>query len=135
MCIDFSLRGYNRSKKRPNRAASTPPPCNAKILNDDEAFEAFGKSLSFVQQKSLSSSKDNDAKEAALFALRPFAQRSPDAFLIQTMIKSADKGSMAKVITAIQKLIAKIKAQLKEEVAFRDSCIDELDDIDGEMRV
>eukprot|EP00392_Amoebophrya_sp_AT5.2_P009717 g9745.t1 len=51
------------------------------------------------------------------------------------MIKSADKGSMATVITAIQKLIAKIKAQLKEEVAFRDSCIDELDDIDADMRV
>ncbi|CAD7940880.1 unnamed protein product [Amoebophrya sp. A120] len=105
-----------------------------KILDSDEAFEAFGKSLSFLQVKKDVSS-DQEMKDAAVFALRPFAQRSPDAFLIQTMIKAADKGSMGKVIEAIKKLITKIKAELKEEVAFRDSCVSDLDDIDADMRV
>ncbi|CAD7956887.1 unnamed protein product [Amoebophrya sp. A25] len=106
-----------------------------KILDNDEAFEAFGKSLSFLQTHTATKTRDQDAKNAAMFALRPFAQRSADAFLIQTMIKAADKSSMGRVIEAIKKLIAKLNAEQKEEVVFRDTCVADVDDIDAEMRV
>merc|ERR1719265_807590 len=107
-----------------------------KFLNSDEAFEMFGKTVNtFVQVKKSVASKRGYESQAQQQMLRDRAgaalakiianghNPSPQLVLIMT---SVHLDAFTKVIAEIDKMIAQLKTQQKDEVEQRDWCIAEL---------
>jgi len=114
-----------------------------KILDSDEAFKSFGKTLSFAQirahrqsNKAFLSSKKNidnlfdsafstSPAERAAHLLEGAAAKSAKVALIQQLVRSSsvDKGAIQQVQKAIDDLVAELKQVQSDEVDFRDECV------------
>merc|ERR1719487_16668 len=94
-----------------------------KILNSDESFEAFDKAASFLQTESSSSQKER--RQQAVTALRRAAQVSGSPQLA-LLAASAQLDAFTKVKALIDKMVAELTKQQKDEVDKRDWCISEL---------
>merc|ERR1719408_462266 len=94
------------------------------ILNSDESFEAFDKMEApvFLQTDS---SAQKQRRQKAVSALQRAARvsGSPQIALIAA---SAQLDAFTEVKALIDKMVSELATQQKDEVAFRDECIDEL---------
>merc|ERR1719478_956463 len=95
-----------------------------KILNSDESFEAFDKQEApvFLQTDS---SAQKERRQKAVSALQRAARvsGSPQIALIAA---SAQLDAFTEVKALIDKMVSELSTQQKDEVAFRDECIDNL---------
>jgi DNA repair exonuclease SbcCD ATPase subunit len=102
------------------------------ILNTDEAFDVFDKSVnpSFLQTSSALSSHEQRKKRAIVELQRAdqFAAQLQGASSASKALVMASMSMDAfdKVIEEVDKLVAELGKQQKDEVAQRDWCIDEL---------
>merc|ERR1719375_2947254 len=94
-----------------------------KILNSDESFEAFDKMEAPVFLQTDSSMKER--RQQAVLALQRAASLtgSPQIALLAA---SAQLDAFTKVKELIDKMVAELTKQQKDEVDHRDWCIDEL---------
>merc|ERR1719375_1348173 len=95
-----------------------------KILNSDESFEAFDKQEApvFLQTDS---SVQKERRQKAVSALQRAARvsGSPQIALIAA---SAQLDAFTEIKALIDKMVSELSTQQKDEVAFRDECIDNL---------
>jgi len=99
-----------------------------KILNTDEAFDNFDKTVNtaFLQTSSVSSSSEEQKRrQRAAEVLR-------EADLL-SLATAAELDAFVKVKEAIDKMVAELKTQQADEVEQRDWCKDELANNDREM--
>merc|ERR1719261_1446403 len=94
-----------------------------KILNSDESFEAFDKQVAPVFLQTDASQKER--RQQAVSALQRAARLSGSA-QIALLAASAQLDAFTKVKALIDKMVAELATQQKDEVAKRDWCIDEL---------
>merc|ERR1719271_1865138 len=95
-----------------------------KILNSDESFEAFDKQEApvFLQTDS---SAQKERRQKAVSALQRAARVSGSP-QIALLAASAQLDAFTEVKALIDKMVAELATQQKDEVAFRDECIDNL---------
>jgi len=95
------------------------------ILNSDESFEAFDKQVApvFIQTAAVASQQFR--RQQAVSVLQRAAQSSGSA-QIALLAASAQLDAFTKVKALIDKMVAELATQQKDEVAKRDWCIDEL---------
>merc|ERR1719265_2203366 len=96
-----------------------------KILNSDESFEAFDKMQAPVFLQTDSSSSQKERRQQAVSALQRAAQLSGSP-QIALLAASAQLDAFTKVKALIEKIVAELTKQQKDEVDHRDWCIDEL---------
>merc|ERR1719375_2281231 len=94
-----------------------------KILNSDESFEAFDKMEAPVFLQVDASQKQR--RQQAVSALQRAAQLSGSP-QIALLAASAQLDAFTKVKALIDKMVAELTKQQKDEVDHRDWCIDEL---------
>jgi hypothetical protein len=97
-----------------------------KILNDDEAFATFDKSVnSFVQISSQQQQQEQQRRSRASAVLQKAAAagNSPKLALLAV---AAQLDVFTEVKVEIDKMVAELKAQQADEIAFRDECIENL---------
>jgi vacuolar-type H+-ATPase subunit I/STV1 len=96
-----------------------------KILNSDESFEAFDKMEAPVFFQSASSSSMKERRQQAVIALQR-AARVAGSPQIALLAASAQLDAFTEVKVLIDKMVAELAKQQKDEVAHRDYCIEEL---------
>jgi hypothetical protein len=96
-----------------------------KILNSDESFEAFDKMVAPVFFQSASSSSMKERRQQAVIALQR-AARVAGSPQIALLAASAQLDAFTEVKALIDKMVAELTKQQKDEVAHRDYCIEEL---------
>merc|ERR1719265_669505 len=96
-----------------------------KILNSDESFEAFDKMQAPVFLQTDSTSSQKERRQQAVSALQRAAQLSGSP-QIALLAASAQLDAFTKVKALIEKMVAELTKQQKDEVDHRDWCIDEL---------
>lgn len=98
-----------------------------KILNDDAAFENFGKTVdsALVQISSVSAGQRRDIQRRVAELLSNAAARTGSADLA-LLAMTAQKDAFEKVIAEIDKMLAQMKKQQQDEVEHRDWCVDEI---------
>jgi hypothetical protein len=96
-----------------------------KILNSDESFEAFDKMEAPVFFQSASSSSMKERRQQAVIALQR-AARVAGSPQIALLAASAQLDAFTEVKALIDKMVAELTKQQKDEVAHRDYCIEEL---------
>jgi len=96
-----------------------------KILNSDESFEAFDKMQAPVFFQSASSSSMKERRQQAVIALQR-AARVAGSPQIALLAASAQLDAFTEVKALIDKMVAELTKQQKDEVAHRDYCIEEL---------
>jgi len=94
-----------------------------KILNSDESFEAFDKQEAPVFLQTDATQKER--RQRAVSALQTAARLSGSP-QIALLAASAQLDAFTKVKALIDKMVAELATQQKDEVAHRDWCIDEL---------
>merc|ERR1711865_85208 len=94
-----------------------------KILNSDESFEAFDKQEAPVFLQTDASQKER--RQQAVSALQRAARVSGSP-QIALLAASAQLDAFTKVKVLIDKMVAELATQQKDEVVKRDWCIDEL---------
>merc|ERR1719428_1947393 len=96
-----------------------------KILNSDESFEAFDKMVApvFLQTQAVSAQKE--IRQRAVSALQRAARLSGSP-QIALLAASAQLDAFTKVKALIDKMVAELTKQQKDEVDHRDYCIAEL---------
>jgi len=94
-----------------------------KILNSDESFEAFDKQEAPVFLQTDATQKER--RQLAVSALNRAARLSGSP-QIALLAASAQLDAFTKVKVLIDKMVAELATQQKDEVAKRDWCIDEL---------
>jgi len=115
-----------------------------KILDSDEAFKSFGKTLSFVQirehnraflKKGILEDAFSSPTEQAAHLLDTAAQKSAKVALIQQLVRSTaiDKTAIQKVQKAIDDLVAELKQVQANEVDFRDECVKDQNRINKDL--
>merc|ERR1740133_639051 len=94
-----------------------------KILNSDESFEAFDKQVAptFLQ----TDATQKERRQKAVSALQRAAEVSGSA-QISLLAASAQLDAFTKVKALIEKMVAELASQQKDEVDKRDWCISEL---------
>lgn len=93
------------------------------ILNSDESFEAFDSSVnSFLQVSSVSAEHERMQRKRAVALLQKAADSS-NSPQISLIALSAQLDTFAKVKEEIDKMVAELGKQQKDEVAHRDWCI------------
>merc|ERR1719162_406386 len=94
-----------------------------KILNSDESFEAFDKQVAptFLQ----TDATQKERRQKAVSALQRAARLSGSP-QIALLAASAQLDAFTKVKALIDKMVAELTTQQKDEVDKRDWCIDEL---------
>jgi len=118
-----------RTKSRMEEIAAVQD--TIKFLNSDEAFNLFDKSVNtaFTQVATVSNSeakqREQRLRDRAGAALAKVAGHSPSPQLVLIMT-SVHLDAFTKVIAEIDKMIAQLKTQQKDEVEQRDWCIAEL---------
>merc|ERR1719359_96591 len=99
-----------------------------RILNNDESFKAFDKQVApnpmFMQIAAASTEKLR--RQQAVSVLQRAASMSGASPQIALIAASAQLDAFTKVKELIDKMIAELATQQKDEVAHRDWCIDEL---------
>merc|ERR1719375_1559559 len=95
-----------------------------KILNSDESFEAFDKQEApvFLQTDS---SVQKERRQKAVSALQRAARVSGSP-QIALLAASAQLDAFTEVKALIDKMVSELSTQQKDEVAFRDECIENL---------
>merc|ERR1719375_1565774 len=95
-----------------------------KILNSDESFEAFDKQEApvFLQTDS---SAQKERRQKAVSALQRAARVSGSP-QIALLAASAQLDAFTEIKALIDKMVSALSTQQKDEVAFRDECIDNL---------
>merc|ERR1719456_977966 len=96
-----------------------------KILNSDESFEAFDKMQAPVFLQTDAAASQKERRQQAVSALQRAARisGSPQVALLAA---SAQLDAFTEVKALIDKMVAELTAQQKDEVDHRDWCIDEL---------
>merc|ERR1740133_615688 len=94
-----------------------------KILNSDESFEAFDKQVAPVFLQTDATQKER--RQKAVSALQRAAEVSGSA-QISLLAASAQLDAFTKVKALIDKMVAELTTQQKDEVDKRDWCISEL---------
>lgn len=94
------------------------------ILNSDESFEAFDKTVnSFFQVSSASTEKARRAQAAAVLQKAAGQTNQPKLALLAI---SAQLDVFTKVKAEIDKMVAELQNQQKDEIAHRDNCVESL---------
>merc|ERR1719478_1565552 len=96
-----------------------------KILNSDESFEAFDKMQAPVFLQTDSTSSQKERRQQAVSALQRAARISGSP-QIALLAASAQLDAFTEVKALIDKMVAELTKQQKDEVDHRDWCIDEL---------
>merc|ERR1719262_2150688 len=96
-----------------------------KILNSDESFEAFDKMQAPVFLQTDATANQKERKQQAVSALQRAARISGSP-QIAMLAASAQLDAFTEVKALIDKMVAELTAQQKDEVDHRDYCIDEL---------
>ena len=95
-----------------------------KILNDDDAFAAFDKSVnSFLQISSQQQEQQRRSRASAVLQKAAAANNAPKLALLAV---AAQLDVFTEVKAEIDKMIGELKAQQQDEIAFRDECIEDL---------
>merc|ERR1719451_177307 len=96
-----------------------------KILNSDESFEAFDKMVApvFLQTDSTASQKERRMQAVSASQRAARLSGSPQIALLAA---SAQLDAFTKVKALIDKMVAELTTQQKDEVEHRDWCISEL---------
>merc|ERR1719281_2022695 len=102
-----------------------------KILTDDDARDLFGRSMSFLQTKSTSSTQsrvqaENQARTQAVTRLLETAKRTKN-FQLATLAVSMQLDKFTKVKEAMDKFMEELKKQQKDEYELNEYCKKELD--------
>jgi len=100
-----------------------------KILNSDEAFDNFDKTVSvaLLQTGAAGRAADAQRRQRAAAVLRRAAGAAGTAQLM-ALANSAQLDAFVKVKAAIDKMVAELAQQQEDEVKHRDWCKDELQD-------
>jgi hypothetical protein len=94
------------------------------ILNSDESFGAMDKTVnSFLQVSSLQQEQARRSQAAAVLQRAASVNNQPKLALIAI---SAQLDAFTKVKVEIDKMVAELQNQQKDEIAHRDSCIENL---------
>jgi hypothetical protein len=96
-----------------------------KILNDDAAFANFDKTVNSFLQVESKSAEEQQRRQKAITVLRMGAAKSGAPALAMLAIR-VQLDAFTKVKAEIDKMVAELATQQKDEVAHRDWCIDEL---------
>jgi len=96
-----------------------------KILNSDETFEAFDKQVAPVFLQTSAETSQTELRQKAVAVLRRASTASGSAQLAM-LAASAQLDAFTKVKELIDKMVAELTKQQKDEVDKRDWCIDEL---------
>eukprot|EP00405_Crypthecodinium_cohnii_P016651 CAMPEP_0206445582 /NCGR_PEP_ID=MMETSP0324_2-20121206/15606_1 /ASSEMBLY_ACC=CAM_ASM_000836 /TAXON_ID=2866 /ORGANISM="Crypthecodinium cohnii, Strain Seligo" /LENGTH=680 /DNA_ID=CAMNT_0053913849 /DNA_START=56 /DNA_END=2098 /DNA_ORIENTATION=- len=121
-CSESETEFEQRVKDRLDEIAAVEE--TIKILNEDEAFFTFDKTVnSFLQTKSSSSTQERLRNAVAVLRRAAAATAAPELALLATR---AELDAFEKVKTEIDKMVAELKQQQEDEVKHRDWCIDEL---------
>merc|ERR1719375_1897188 len=96
-----------------------------KILNSDESFEAFDKMVAPVFLQTAESSSQKERRQKAVSALQRAARLSGSP-QVALLAASAQLDAFTKVKALIDKMVAELATQQKDEVDHRDWCISEL---------
>jgi len=135
-CASFEKEFEERAKTRTDEIAAVGEAMS--ILNSPEAFDLFGKTTTqtsmetqkkgFLQLGSVSA-RSRDARNKAQASLMQVAKSSRDPRLafLATKVQTAD---LSEAIEAIEKMIAELDQQNKDEIKKRDWCRDELNEND-----
>merc|ERR1719240_373089 len=102
-----------------------------KILTDDSARDLFGKTMSFLQVRSVISNQaslkaQNRARAQAVQRILAAAKKSHN-WQLATLAVSAQLDAFTKVKEAMDKMLAELKEQQKEEAEKADTCKKNLD--------
>lgn len=103
-----------------------------KILNSDEAFDNFGKTVNtaFLQTSSISANDQRGRSEMQIRQRAAEVLREAD---LLSLASAAELDAFVKVKEAIDKMVAELKTQQDDEVKQRDWCKDELANNEREM--
>jgi chromosome segregation ATPase len=94
------------------------------ILNDDEAFATFDKSVnSFIQIESQQQEQQKRSRASAVLQKAAAANNAPKLALLAV---AAQLDVFTEVKAEIDKMIGELKTQQQDEIAFRDNCIEDL---------
>merc|ERR1719377_80904 len=96
-----------------------------KILNSDESFEAFDKQEAPVFLQTDASASQKERRQQAVSALQRAARLSGSP-QVALLAASAQLDAFTKVKALIDKMVAELTTQQKDEVEHRDWCISEL---------
>jgi len=96
-----------------------------KILNSDETFEAFDKQVAPVFLQTSAETSQTELRQKAVAVLRRASTASGSAQLAM-LAASAQLDAFTKVKELIDRMVAELTKQQKDEVDKRDWCIDEL---------
>merc|ERR1719169_262516 len=96
-----------------------------KILNSDESFEAFDKQVAPVFLQTDASASQKERRQRAVSALQRAARLSGSP-QVALLAASAQLDAFTKVKALIDKMVAELTTQQKDEVDKRDWCIEEL---------
>jgi hypothetical protein len=96
-----------------------------KILNSDESFEAFDKMVAPVFLQTDASAAQKERRAQAVSALQRAARLSGSP-QVALLAASAQLDAFTKVKALIDKMVAELTTQQKDEVDHRDWCISEL---------
>merc|ERR1719424_2355755 len=120
-CATMDADFDKRTKNRLTEIDAVGDPI--KILNSDESFEAFDKQEAPVFLQTDATQKER--RQLAVSALNRAARLSGSP-QIALLAASAQLDAFTKVKALIDKMVAELATQQKDEVAKRDWCIDEL---------
>jgi len=123
-CADTDEEFEKRVKSRLEEIAAVED--TIEILNSDDSFNNFGKTVDSFMQVSVSTSSQEKARRAkAAEVLQQAAARTNQPKLALLAI-SAQLDVFTKVKAEIDKMVAALQAQQKDEISHRDNCIDSL---------
>jgi len=121
-CADTDEEFEKRVKSRLEEIAAVED--TIEILNSDESFNNFGKTVdSFIQVSSSSEEKARRAKAAEVLQHAAARTNQPKLALLAI---SAQLDVFTKVKAEIDKMVAELQTQQKDEISHRDNCIDSL---------
>eukprot|EP00928_Gymnodinium_smaydae_P070349 TRINITY_DN5419_c0_g3_i1.p1 TRINITY_DN5419_c0_g3~~TRINITY_DN5419_c0_g3_i1.p1 ORF type:complete len:699 (-),score=232.87 TRINITY_DN5419_c0_g3_i1:89-2185(-) len=96
------------------------------ILNSDESFDAFDKSVNTAFLQISSSSQQEQALRARAASVLRKAASGAETAQLALLAASAQLDAFEKVKAEIDKLVAELGKQMKDEVDQRDWCTDEM---------
>eukprot|EP00928_Gymnodinium_smaydae_P070346 TRINITY_DN5419_c0_g1_i1.p1 TRINITY_DN5419_c0_g1~~TRINITY_DN5419_c0_g1_i1.p1 ORF type:complete len:689 (-),score=238.79 TRINITY_DN5419_c0_g1_i1:64-2130(-) len=96
------------------------------ILNSDDSFDAFDKSVNTAFVQIASSNKQEQALRARAAAVLRKAASGADTAQLALLAASTQLDAFEKVKAEIDKLVAELGKQMKDEVDQRDWCTDEM---------
>eukprot|EP00928_Gymnodinium_smaydae_P070348 TRINITY_DN5419_c0_g2_i2.p1 TRINITY_DN5419_c0_g2~~TRINITY_DN5419_c0_g2_i2.p1 ORF type:complete len:704 (-),score=230.98 TRINITY_DN5419_c0_g2_i2:90-2201(-) len=96
------------------------------ILNSDDSFDAFDKSVNTALLQIASSNQQEQALRARAVAVLRKAANGAETAQLALLAASAQLDAFEKVKAEIDKLVAELGKQMKDEVDQRDWCTDEL---------